>query len=265
MHPIERLRYVARTSGVPQALLVREAGGALMAFTGDPHALVTACRRMIARQPTSGPLVWLASRMLTASDPADELRSSLDLLDADTTALELRHALPADTSALVLGWPDAASRALPARGDVEVLVVDVLGEGSGLVQQLWNDDFDAQDVTLDGLGAAAATADLILLESSAIGPDAFVAVAGTHAAAAIGHHRGIPVWLVGGVGRLLPGALWESMRNRIAVDKPWQADEEVVPLDLVTHIVGPSGSVPVAEALQRVDCPVAAELLRPSI
>lgn len=250
---------------MPQAVLVREAGGALMAFTQDPHALVTACRRMIARQPTSGPLVWLASRVLTAGDPADELRSSLDLLDADTTAIELRHALPADQSALILGWPDAASQALPARGDVEVLVVDVLGEGSGFVQRLWDNDFDAHDVPLDGLGAAAATADLILLESSAIGPDAFVAVAGSRAAAAVGHHLDIPVWVVGGVGRMLPGPLWESMRARISADDPWLGAEEVVPLDLVTHIVGPTGTTPAADALQRVDCPVAAELLRPSI
>ena len=51
MHPIERLRYVARASGVPQAILVRETAGALLSFSSEPHELVTACRRMISRQP----------------------------------------------------------------------------------------------------------------------------------------------------------------------------------------------------------------------
>lgn len=262
MHPIERLRYVARASGVPQAMLVRETAGALMSFTRDPHGLVTACRRMISRQPASGPLLWLASQVLSAGDPLDRLHECLDALDGDTTARELRHALPADATVAVLGWPDAADAALPARGDVEVLVIDVLGEGSGFVQQLWNSDIDAFDVPLGGLGSAVASADLLLLESAAIGPESCLAVAGSRAAAAVAVHRRTPVWLVGGVGRLLPGALWDSLEQRVATDDPWGADEEVIPLDLVSHIVGPSGTEPVATALQHVDCPVAAELLR---
>ena len=36
MHPIERLRYVARASGADQAVLVRETAQALAAFRDDP-------------------------------------------------------------------------------------------------------------------------------------------------------------------------------------------------------------------------------------
>jgi hypothetical protein len=265
MHPIERLRYVARASGVPQSILVREAAGALLSFSREPHGLVTACRRMISRQPGSGPLLWLASRVLSSGDPGSELRACLDQLDTDQTARELRYALPDGASVAVLGWPEAAGKALPARGDLEVLVIDVLGEGSGLVQQLWDDDVDAADVTVGGLGAAVAEADLLLLESPAIGPDEFLAVAGTRAAAAVAAHQGIPIWLVGGVGRQLPAPLWGALRDQVAHDEPWEYDEELVPLDLVTHVVGPDGPLEVAAALQQVDCPVAAELLRPSI
>ena len=243
-------------------MLVRETAGALMSFARDPHGLVTACRRMISRQPSSGPLLWLASQVLSAGDPIDRLHRCLDELDGDTTARELRHALPGDATIAVLGWPDAADAALPARGDVEVMVIDVLGEGSGFVQQLWNSDIDAFDVPLGGLGAAIAGADLVLLESAAIGPEACLVVAGSRAAAAVALHQGTPVWLVGGVGRLLPPALWGSLERRISTDDPWDADEEIMPLDLVTHIVGPGGVEPVAAALQHVDCPVAAELLR---
>ncbi|MGI9624376.1 MAG: hypothetical protein ACR2PK_16200 [Acidimicrobiales bacterium] len=265
MHPIERLRYVARASGVPQAILVRETASALMSFAREPQELVTACRRMISRQPASGPLLWLTSRVLSSTDPARELRNCLDALDGDKTSRELRYALPDDCTIAVLGWPDAATDALPARGDLEVLVVDVLGEGTGFVQRLWQEDVAAVDVPVGGLGAGVAEVDVLLLESSAIGPDEFLGVAGSRAAAAVAHHRGTPVWLVGGVGRQLPGPLWASLRARVATDDPWDVDEEVVPLDLVTHIVGPEGVFDVAEALQNVDCPVAAELLRDAI
>ncbi len=71
MHPIERLRYVARSSGAPQAVLVRETAAALGGLGFDPAGLVTACRRVLDRHPTSGPLWWLCSRVLTAVDDAD--------------------------------------------------------------------------------------------------------------------------------------------------------------------------------------------------
>ena len=54
MHPIERLRYVARASGAPQGVLVQETATALASFGSDPQGLVTACRRIVWRQPTSG-------------------------------------------------------------------------------------------------------------------------------------------------------------------------------------------------------------------
>ena len=265
MHPIERLRYVARASGVPQPVLVREAAGALMSFAYEPHGLVTACRRMVSRQPTSGPLLWLASRVLASGDPVADLRRSLDLLDEDTTPRELRYALPDGGSIAVLGWPDAAAEAVSVRGDLEVFVIDVLGEGAAFVQRLWNDDNDAVDVPLAGLGAAIGEVDLVLLETPAVGPTECLAVSGSRAAAAVARHRGIPVWAVAGVGRLLPDPLWTSLRRRVVSDEPWDADEELVSLDLVTEVVGPTGVLPVAAALQTVDCAVAPELLRGAI
>ena len=57
MHPIERLRYVARASGADQAMLVRETAGALAAFADDPAGLVTACRRIVVPPPGVGPAV----------------------------------------------------------------------------------------------------------------------------------------------------------------------------------------------------------------
>ena len=262
MHPIERLRYVARASGAPQRALVQETASALASFASDPQGLVTACRRIVWRQPTSGPLVWFAARVLTAGDPSSEIWVAAGELQADRTSAELAHALPEDATVTVLGWPDEIADALPRRGDGEVLAVDTAGEAAGLVSQLWRVDVDATDVRQGGLGPAAAASTVVLLESPAIGPTDFLAVSGSRAAAAVARHAGIPVWLVGGVGRMLPQRMFDGLRARVEPDDPWDADDEFVPLDLVDCIVGPRGVEPVVDAVRRIDCPIAPELFR---
>jgi hypothetical protein len=263
VHPIERLRYVARASGVSQRVIVQETAAALAAFGDDPQGLVTACRRIVSRQPTSGPLLWFAARVLVAGDPEQEIWQAAGEMQADTTATELGHALPVDAVVTALGWPDVIGDALPRRGDVEVLVVDAASEGAAFVGRLIRADVAAVDVPLAGLGAAVVESDLVLLESTAIGPEDALAVAGSRAAAAVARHAGIPVWLVGGVGRLLPRRMWEGLLSRACPPgEPWDLADEIVPLDLVDCIVGPAGVEPVAEALRRTDCPVAPELFR---
>ncbi|MCY4273664.1 MAG: hypothetical protein OXF00_13595 [bacterium] len=269
MHPIEHLRYVARSSGVAQESLVRETAGALLSFGRDPAVLVTACRRMLARQPSSGPLMWLASRALTAADPRAEVRACLEAVSDDQTARLLSRRLPLEASVCVLGWPDQISRVLRRRGDLRVLVVDVLGEGRHLVRRLSRQDGRAEDgqaerveeVAESGLGAAAASVDFVLLETAAVGPDAFLAVAGSRAAAAVAHAAGVPVWLIAGRGTVLPGPMWDSLIERaLGMAEAWDADEEIVPLALIEQVAGPDGLVSVAEAVSSTDCPVAPEL-----
>jgi len=105
----------------------------------------------------------------------------------------------------------------------------------------------------------------LLLEASAVGPAGFVGIAGSRAAAAVAHHARVPVWLVAGVGRLLPGRMWDALTVRLdEAAEPWDAPDEVVPLDLVDLVVGPGGPEPPTDALRRTDCPVAPELFRPT-
>jgi hypothetical protein len=263
VHPIERLRYVARSSGAPQAVLVRETAAALASLGFDPPGLVTACRRILDRHPVSGPLWWLSARVLTSDDPDREAWWAADALEDDPTVDTLVHALPEEAVVCVLGWPEIIGDALPRRGDVEVLVVDALGEGSGLVRRLSNADVAALDVPMPGLGAASGDADLVVLEASAVGPDGFVAVAGSRAAAAVAAQAGKPVWVVSGVGRMLPRRMWEALRSRVdALGDPWDLEDEVVPLELATTVVGPRGVEAPADALRHVDCPVAPELFK---
>lgn len=262
MHPVERLRYVARATGYPQHVIVSETARALASYANDPQGLVTACRRMVQRQPGSAPLVWLCARVLCAGDPYSEIRSAIEAFESDTTSRELAHVLPDDATVVVLGWPELIGAALPRRGDVEVLVVDVHQEGGGLVMQLVDTDVNAVDVPLAGLGAAVAEADLVLLEAGAVAPAEFLGISGSLAAASVAHSHEVPVWLVAGVGRFLPQRMWEPVRDRIIPDEPWDADDEVVPLSLVDAIVGPSGAQSVTDALRRTDCPIATELFK---
>ncbi len=70
------------------------------------------------------------------------------------------------------------------------------------------------------------------------------------------------MWLVAGVGRLLPGRMWDGLRARVEPDDPWDADDEFVPLDLSTGSSDHGGVETVADALRRTDCPVAPELFK---
>jgi hypothetical protein len=262
VHPIERLRYVARASGADQALLVQETAQALAAFRDDPAGLVAACRRIVDRHPTSGPLWWLCARVLTSPDGQREAWQAVADIEGDATPSELAFSLPEDATACVVGWPELVGDALPRRGDVEVLAVDALGEGSGLVRRLVHAGIDAVDVPSSGLGAAVASSDVLLLEAVALGPTGFVAVSGSLAAATVARHAEVPVWVVAGVGRLLPARMWDALAGRHATRAadPWDLDEEVVPLSLADSVCGPSGLDAPDLALRRTDCPVAPEL-----
>jgi hypothetical protein len=204
--------------------------------------------------------------MLTGTDPMTEAWDAVEALGSDRTARELGHALPADATVCVVGWPDVVGEALIARGDLDVLVVDALGEGSGLVRRLVRSDVEAIDVPMSGLGAAAAAADVVLIEASVVGPETAMAVAGSRAAAAVASRGEGQVWLVVGVGRLVPRRIWDTLAGwHDRHDEPWELDEEEVPLSLVSSIVGTLGLRTVDEVLRRIDTPIAPELLREGV
>jgi hypothetical protein len=263
MHPIERLRHVARAEGAGPSMLAREAAAALAGFGDDPTGLVTACRRLVERHPTAGTMWWLAARVLAATDPIGEAWRAAEQLEDDPTPATLLRLLPTEGAVAVIGWPELAGDALRRAGEVELLVVDAGGRWTGLVDRLARRGIDAIDVPEGGLGAAVADADLVVLEASALGPTGFVAESGARAAAAVARHAGVPVWVVAGVGRVLPGRLWDALITMVEADvDPWLADDEIVPLDLADQVVGPRGSTDAAGAVKRADCPIPPELLR---
>lgn len=263
MHPIEHLRLVARAGREDPTLLAREAASALGAFAGEPAALVTACRRLVDRQSTCGPVWWVASRVLNSADPATEAWRAGNDLGRDRTASMLAAALPDDATVVVLGWPGQVGEALARRGDVKALIVDACDEGTAFAGWLRRADSDAEVVRESGVGGAVAEASLVLVEASAMGPTGALAASGSAAAAAVGKGLGVPVWVVAGEGRMLPSDLWDGIVERLAGRGPaWDQDEEIVPVEWIDTVIGPTGSLPVTEALARPTCPSAPELVR---
>ena len=263
MHPIERLRMVARAEGEDPGLVAQEAAAALAACAGDPAGLVTGCRRLVDHQTTSGPIWWLAARVLAAADPEKEAWRAAEALGRDATPSALTYHLPADVRVVVVGWPDQAASGLARRGDCPVLVVDAAGLGGGLARNLRRAGNDATVVDESGLGAAVVASGLVLLQATAMGPEGFAATAGSLAAAAVARQGGVPVWVVAGVGRVLPEALWQALVGRLGAGAdPWDRPVDVVPLDLADQVVGPDGPEAPGDARKRADCPAVPELTR---
>lgn len=204
----------------------------------------------------------MTARMVTGTDPGTEAWEAVEALERDATARELAHALPPDATVLVIGASEICGEAVLRRPDVEVLVADTVGEGYGLIRQLDARDHAAVDVPSAGVGAAAVESDLVLIEAEVMHEDAALARSGSLAAAAVAHHAGVPVWLIAGVGRVVPRRMFELVPDRGAEVDPWDDEIEAVPVSLVDRVVGPSGPQPVAEIRYRTDCPVAPELFR---
>jgi hypothetical protein len=233
VHPIERLRYVARATGAPEAEVVREAAAALAGFADDPVSLVTACRRLIDRHPANGPVWWLCARTLLAADPGDEAWRCFDELHADATLDELTHALPADARVVVVVDDDRLDGVLARRGDLDVALFE--------------------EPTSD-LAATVADAHLVLLAATLVAPEHAVVAPGSWEAAAVARTSEVPVWMAAGVGMRLPASMWPAVQRRL--------DHPTLPMALVDQVAGPGGVRPTTEALAAVDVPDAAELRR---
>jgi hypothetical protein len=266
MHPIERLRYVARTGGLDLGELVADAASALAGFASEPAALVTACRSLVDRHPAAGPVWWIAARCLCAADAEAEAWSSLAELETDTTHHEVLRHVPEAATVVVLGWPVSIAAGLRHRGDCRLLVVDCAGQWGWAMSRLGRSGLEVEEVPESGLGAAVAMADVVLVEAQAIGAGGLVSAAGVRAATAVARQEGVEVWAVAPLGRVLPAPLFEALAERLAASpSPWNEPDELVPLDVVDAVVRPGGLLSPSEATadDAADAPFAAELLRP--
>lgn len=285
MHPIERLRYVARSAGTDPTVLAVEAAYALSDVARvEPAGLVAACRRLVQRHPTSGPIWWLCARVLTATDLHEAALLAAEELESDLTDRHVAEAFDEEATVALVGWPDLVAPALYRRGDVEALVIDAgrfdaaqqlrrrghdvdffgADQAGVLVERLNDAGSGAQLVPGTGLASAVLNSSVVVVEAQAAGPSGLLATPGSHAAAAVAVAAGIRVLGVCGVGRVLPAALWDALLARIDEEgvEPWYRSAEVVPATLLGEVVTPLGREETPIALGRATCPAAPELLR---
>jgi hypothetical protein len=268
MHPIEHLRYVARAHNFDASELVREAAVALGSLRTDAPNLVIACRRIVERHPEVGPLWWLCSRMLTSDDPRSTAWTVADELESSEVADLLAGNLPDAATVVTVGRPPTVEGGLVQRGDLRVLCADAGYAASSMLQRLERADVECEPLALEALAQAMSIADLVLIEALAATPTRLLAPIGSHVLAAVAAQQGVPVWCVADVGRRLPGEYVDEIVARVLPSGTWDprtvADIDQVPVELVTHVVGPQGvSTAVAVAL-RAECAMTPELLRTS-
>lgn len=264
MHPIERLRYVARADGAGPAVLVRETALALCEMEFDPRSLLPACRRIVERHPTVAQLWWLCAKVLTAPEPFERARELALVVERDETAHHLDDALPDDAGVVVVGWPFTAVKCLAQRGDALMYVVDSHGEGEALVERLHDADIAAESVPFECVAAAVGQSSVVVVEALACGPREVLTVGGSRGVLETARALGKPVWLVAGVGTRLPGPLWEGMVAALNLREDWQVGLDVVAVDRFDVVVGPLGAGDRTQAALEPECPPATELLRRS-
>ena len=205
MQPFERLRYIARHDGDDRTM-VAEAADCLAAFDDDLAGLVVACRRLIDHHTDSPLLWWLCARVLAAPDPADAAWEAEGLVRDDHTPGRLAGLLPFphDDPIAVLGWPELAGEAFESRPDLDVLAVRGVGNDGWARRLAHSDAIGASGRPGRGHGvrtvARAGRGDRRVARRRRSVP---------HGTGALLDELTKPttiVWLVAGVGRVLPGS-----------------------------------------------------------
>ncbi|MET0920818.1 MAG: hypothetical protein ABWY77_06430 [Acidimicrobiia bacterium] len=268
MQPFERLRYIARHEGDDRTM-VAEAADCLAAFDDDLAGLVVACRRLLDHQMESPLLWWLCARVLAAPDPADAAWEAEGLVRADHTPGRLSGLLPFphDEPIAVLGWPELTGEAFDSRPDLDVLAVRGVGDDHW-ARRLAHSEASARPVDL--ATAAAFEPTHVLVEVMGASPTQALVPHGTGSALEGLTRPTTLVWLVAGVGRVLPQRLFDAMLARIAPvdgsgpDRQGLDDRglELLDLQVADRIAGPTGLLRPDQVSQRVDAPVPPELLR---
>lgn len=263
MHPIERLRYVARATHVAGDVLARETAMALADFVGDDAAMLIACRRILDRQPTSGPLVWLAAHALGAPNQRKALWDAVEMLEGDSTRAALAYTLPDDAVVASVGWTDTMSELARKRGDVGFVVVDTDGSAEYQVDRYVDDTQQVTVIDAEAVGAGLVDVTHVLIEFDALGSESALAPMGTFPAAAVASRLEVPVWGVAPIGVALGERMYAGLlrrwNERVSDPVHLRAVEEFA-TSLIDQVVTTAGVVTVERAIAASGCPIVPEL-----
>lgn len=258
MHPIERLRWIARADDEAIAALAAEAAWTLSELALDePAAVVTACRRLVESHLSLGPLWWVAASMLVASDPDETAHQAVDELLSDPTADRLAEALCdrlEEGAIVVVACP--AETVLEAVPQLTCAFVRLVGTPMRSKSRSSQETFGfANQFELGEADEAVEDASVVLVEALAAGSGGVIVPAGTGALADAAMRASVPLWAVVGAGRMLHAQLLAEMLRR------GDGAFELIGPGAIEAVVGPSGLGTATEGLGRQSCPAAPELL----
>jgi hypothetical protein len=265
VHPIERLRYVARAGNGDPTIVAAEAALALADLPDEPGVLLTSVRRLIDFHRSCGPLWWVAAHVLVADDPVLAADLAVAELDDDPTAARLSDALRSfDGGRTVVVACEASDHVARGIGAVSSYSVRVVGERACLRRAVSTMGSYVEEVTgwpISELAAALDGAQVVIIEASAAGPPGIVAPVGASRVADAAVKAGVPVWGVAGVGRTLPARLFDALVARVGPD----SEAELVPAETLGMVIGPEGAGHPATMLASTDCPSPPELFRRAV
>jgi len=241
VHPLERLRYVARNPLAPTKPLIAESAAVLASLSHDPAGLLTSCRNLLRRRGHCGPLVWMAARMVASTDCHDEVLEIAKAIDCDTADWKLDDAMATLSD------------------DFTTLKVVAVGHICAIKTNLYIiPDWPCTGPENPG---RAAEADVVVVASDCAGPHEALVPVEALPVVETARESGTPVWLFTGAGRMLPQAMWAPLKQRLIPDDLAEMDLVVLNLDrYVNGVVTPTGLFTAKEAGEQSDCPIVVEL-----
>ena len=257
--PAERLRSVTRRN-VDDDRLRAAAAVALAGFADEPASLVVACRRVLAHHRAHGALWWVCCRILAAADPAAAAHTAMNELEGDRTGDRLGATLPLlDEGEIVavIGYTSTIDDALLERFDIDAVAVRV--DGDDPVAALRRRRSDHAVRVVDEWDPVLERTARLLVSATAIGPERALVPEGSGAALQTIGAGARELWLVGGVGRVLPARVFDAIVASLVPDTPF----EEISVQRFDRIAGPRGLERPADATGRIDSAVVPELLRP--
>ena len=260
VQPFERLRYIARHAGDDRTI-VAEAADCLAAFDDDPAGLVVACRRLIDHHTDSPLLWWLCARVLAAPDPSDAAWEAEGLVRDDHTPGRLAGLLPFPHDP-----PDRGDRVARARRrGARVAARPRRARGAGRRRRPLAAPPRPQrrdrPARRRGRGHRVRAVARAASRSSGRAPSEVLVPLGTGAVLEELVRPTTLVWLVAGVGRVLPARLYDAMRRSASTRSRTTASRPSTCRSPTASRAPPDSSGP-ERLIRRVDAPVAPELLR---
>lgn len=270
MHPIERLRYLARAGYADAPELVCETASALRHLGADPANLLVTCRRIVERYSTCGPLWWLCAELLTSLEPRDTLRRCVDAVREDSTPTHLLGHLqtrfPDGGTVVVNGWSWEIAVALVQSVAFEVCVVGDDNGAEHMRRALERNEVVVHLVDPRRAAAAVGESRAVVVSTAFAAPDGLWSPIGSGQLAATAYCAGIDVVATTPVGTRLPKVFADAIVRLVDEDtqgEVWHRDIEMISLGLVSAVVGGEG-VQDAAALQAgglaPEAPAATEL-----